>query len=170
MKKAVLLAALLCLPILALAQANNYEITVNRKKAGFNQSNKDAITSSSQTWSGEIKIRNKSFKPSPEIEVQYVIFIRRQQLGATAGSAEHVEKVKGSQKVDTIKSGETIIIATKEVKLRAEKLDDNWYFSGGGIAKAEDGILGVWVRIMQDGEQIAEYVNPTSLKAKQKWE
>jgi hypothetical protein len=168
MKNKLIVLALMFLPLLA--QAADYEITVNRKKEGYNQSHEGNIQQTSQNWTGEIKIVNHAFKASPDIEVKYIIFVKRQDLGKKSDSADHVEKIKGSTKVTSIKPGAVAVATTQEVKLRGGKLDPNWVFANGGIEKSDDGVLGIWVRLYQGTTQIAEYVSPTTLKGKQKWD
>ncbi|MEI8233224.1 MAG: hypothetical protein WCH57_00910 [Verrucomicrobiota bacterium] len=153
-----------------LAQAGDYEITVNRKKEAFSQSHEGRIQKSSQNWIGEVNVTNHGFKVSPELELRYIIFVKRQDLGKTAASAEHVEKIKGTFKIPSLKGGAMAANTTPEVKLRQGKLDSRCFFTNGGIEKSEDTVLGVWARLYQGTTQVEEYVSPTTLKGKQKWD
>ena len=168
MKYKALVFALLFFPLLA--QAKDYEITVNRKKDGLSQPNAGIVQHSTQGWIGEVKVTNRAFKPSPELELRYIIFVKRQDLGKKSNSAEHVEKLKGSIKIASIKGGATATENTKEVTLRQEKLDPGYYFANGGIQKSEDSVLGIWVRLFNGATQVEESVNPTTLKGKQQWD
>jgi len=168
MKHKALVFALMFFPILA--QASDYEITVDRKKDALSQSHEGSIQHNSQNWVGEVKLTNHGFKDSPNLDLQYVVFVKRQDLGIKADAAEHVEKVRGSLQIPSVKGGATTTANTNEVKLRRQQLDPHTVFLNGGIGKAEDTVLGIWVRLSQGGKQVAEYVNPTTLTTKFKWE
>lgn len=167
MKKALLILALAGLPIIA--SAGDFEITVERKKDGLGQVKGTIEQSASQTWIGNVKVLNRSFKPSPEMECRYIIFIRRQELAQKAG-ADYFDKVKGSGKVMALKPGDNGSFLTSEVKLRQQRLDPGYYYTNGGSSRADDSVQGVWVKLFNGTTEIGEYVNPPTLKTKYKWE
>lgn len=170
MKEKALISALIALPLLA--QAGNYEITVERRKDGLANQAKgsEPIQKQSQNWVGDVKITNRAFAPSPELEARYIIFVRRQQIGSQAGASDHVEKQNGSGRIASMKPGASMNMLTSEVQLKEEKLDPGWRFKNGGIKSAQDGVIGIWLKLYNGSTEVAEYVNPTTLKLKQKWD
>jgi hypothetical protein len=132
MKHKALVFALLFFPFLV--QASDYEIVVNRKKEGLSQAHEGKVQQNSQNWVGEVKLINHGFKDSPDLDLQYIIFVKRQDIGKKADAAEHVEKVKGSLKIASLKAGATSANNTSEVKLRQQQLDSHVIFLNGGIS------------------------------------
>jgi len=168
MKTTSLLAALLAFPLVT--QAADYVITVERKKDGQGALQGEVFQKTSQNWTGVINILHRAFKPSPDLEVRYIIFVKRQQLGQKENQ-ELVDKVKGNAKVDSIKPGGNVTVTTSDVVLKKEQMEAGWRLAGGGRQKAEDSVSGVWVRLYDtDGNMVMEYANPTTLMQKYKWE
>jgi len=165
MKKAALIFALVVIPMLA--QASDFEITVNRKKNGLSNSAGSVVQNSSQNWTGEVNITCHAFKPFPELEARYIIFVKRQAIGQQG--KDKIEKQKGTFKVPPMKSGSTSSFLTTEVVLKQAHLAPGWVVVSGA-SKAEDSVLGVWVKLLDGPKEVAEYVNPTTLTAKYKWE
>jgi len=166
MKRGIIAFALVVIPMLA--QAADYEITVERKKTGIGQAKGNVELKTSQSWTGEVKIQSHVFKPVPELEARYIIFVKRQRLGQNRGE-DKIDKVKGSSKVADLKSGMTTTFLTSEVTLKQEFLAPGWIMVSGAN-RAEDSVLGVWVKLFDGTKQVAEYVNPSTLTTKYKWE
>lgn len=167
MKKLAFMAALVLVPMLA--QAGDFLISLDRKKDGTGQMKGDIEKATSQNWVGDIKIENLTFKPTAELELRYIIFVKRQELGQKAGM-DQVDQVKGTVKVGILQSREKANFSTSEVTLRQQQLDAHFYYKSGGIQKAVDTVMGVWVKLYSGETELMEYVNPTTLKAKNKWE
>lgn len=167
MKRAILFLAMVLLPMLA--QAGDFEITLERKKDHEGQAKGGIEQAATQKWVGELKITNRSFKPTPELQVHYMLFVKRQELAQKAG-ADQLEKIKGSAKVVALKPGETATILTSEVQLRHQKLAGGFYYINGGASKADDNVSGVWVKLFNGTAVACEYINPPNLVVKNKWE
>jgi len=167
MKRVALVLAMVAIPMLA--QAGNFEITVERKKEGVGAPKGAVEQKISQKWTGEVKIVNRAFKPAPPLEAKYIVFVKRQQLGQKQNS-DHIEKIKGAAKVSALKAGENTKILTSDVELHHQRLAAGWSYANGGSAIADDTVVGVWLRLFDGTTQVAEYMNPTSLMAKYKWE
>ena len=167
MKRAGLILAMIVMPLLA--QAGDFEITVQRKKDGVGQLKGEIEQKASQKWSGEIKVENRGFKPSPAMTAKYIIFVRRQELGQKAGS-DHFDQIKGTVEIAALKTGESASGYTSEIDLRHQSLEAGWHFRSGGSAKVEDGISGIWVKLFQGEKAVGEYINPPNVSAKFKWE
>jgi len=167
MKRAALVLALVVMPMLA--QAGDFEITVQRKKEGESAPKGGIVQKTSQGWIGNVKIENCGFKPAQELQARYILFVKRQHAGQKQGE-DQTEKVKGDYKVAELKPGANITFSTAEVQLRHSQLDGNFYYIGGGMSKTDDGIAGVWVKLFQGETQVGEYMNPPNLTTKFKWE
>ena len=167
MKHKALVFALMFFPFLA--QASDYEITVDRKKDALSAASGKYRLVSSQNWTGEVKIQNHAFKPSPDMEARYVVFVKRQKIGEKEGQ-DSIEKVKGTFSVATIKPGTTGIFLTSDVALHAAHMAPGWVPEEGGKETAQDTVVGIWLRLYAGTTQVAEYVNPSTLTTKFKWE
>jgi hypothetical protein len=167
MNKLAFLAALVMVPMLA--QAQDFRISMDRKKDGGGNMKGDVEMKTSQNWVGEIKIENLTFKPTADLELRYIIFVKRQELGQKAGM-DQVDQVKGTIPVKSLQGREKASFTTSEVTLRQQALDAHYRFTSGGSTKAADTVLGVWVKLFNGQTELMEYVNPTTLKAKNKWE
>jgi len=166
MKRALLALALVVIPMLA--QAGDFEITVQRKKEGLTPAKGGTRLKSSQNWIGEVKVEYHAFKPSPELEARYIIFVKRQKIGQKQGEDE-VEKVKGTATV-AITPGAPTTFYTSEVALYQAHMAPGWVPREGGMQRAEDSVLGVWVKLFNGTTEVGEHVNPTTLAAKFHWE
>ena len=168
MKKLAFLAALVMVPMLA--QAGDFRISMDRKKDGAGNMKGNDELKTSQNWVGEIKLENLTFKPSPDLELRYIVFVKRQELAQKAGM-DQIDQVKGTIPVKSLQSREVATFPTSEVTLRKQALSGRFSgYVGGGNTKAEDAVLGVWVKLFNGQTEVMEYINPTTLKAKNKWE
>lgn len=167
MKRIVLLAAMALLPVFV--QAGDYSITMDRKKDGAGQMKGDIEKQTSQNWVGEINIENRTFKPSPELKLAYIVFVKRQELGQKEG-ADQVDQIRGDIKVGVLQGREKASFNTSEVTLKQQELDGGYYYRNGGRRKASDSVMGVWVKLFDGTKEVAEYANPSTIKAKNKWE
>ena len=158
-----------------LAQAGDFLISMDRKKDGTGQVAKSGIElQTSQQWVGEIKVENLAFKPTAEIELRYILFVKRQDVKQNA-EMDQMEQVKGTIKVGSLKGREKGTFLTSEVTLFQQQIKANWVYvdkSGKEIGKrkAEDAVMGVWVKLFSGEAELADYANPSTLKQKNKWE
>lgn len=166
MKTVALVSALMA--ICLTAQAGDYEITVDRKREMGTSGGNNAQVKTSQNWTGEVNIEYHAFNPSPALEARYVIFVKRQKLGQAA-NAEDIDKVKGSFSVPSIKPGAKATFNTVDVPLFKAHMAPHWKMVEGRQS-AEDTLAGVWLRLYNGSTQVAEYINPTTLTMKYKWE
>ncbi len=159
------------------AFAGDYEITVDRKKEKGGSGGDQATVKASQNWTGEVNILNRAFKPSPDLTARYVIYVKRQRIGE-AENAENVEKVTGSFNVPAMKGGAKGTFSTVDVVLNSAHAAAGWRVgqkdSDGrvtfGRQSAQDTLAGIWLRLYSGQTQVAEYINPTTLTTKFKFE
>jgi hypothetical protein len=154
-----------------LAAMSDVEIHCSPKRvdAGAPKNEADNTrTVSKEHWDYEVSVENKTFKPLAGVEVKYVIFYKTEELGSKAEAK--TERAPGIYKMGDLRPHETKSFTTNPVELNKSHLTGHWYFSGGERIKAEDTLAGVWFRVYQNGQQVGEYANPSTLITQQKWE
>jgi len=168
MKQGILFLALALFPMFA--QAGDFEITVERKKDAVGAaSTKDREHSASQKWVGEMAVKNRGFKPTLPIEARYILFVKRQELAQKLGSY-YIEKVKGTIQIATLKPGEEVKNLTSSVELHHQQIEAGWHYVNGGVTKADDTIVGIWVKIFQGTNEVGEYMDYPNVKERFQWE
>jgi hypothetical protein len=114
----------------------------------------------------ELRLQNQTIGDLSKLNVEYVVFVQRQKLGEKLSDPPHIDRVSGSQAVDVLNNREPQSVVTTDFTLHKGSLGGGWTYNNGGRIKAEDSVAGVWVRISQDGQLIAEYANPSSVKSR----
>jgi hypothetical protein len=150
------------------AFAGDYEITVDRKREKGGSGGNQATVKASQNWTGEVNILNRAFNASPNLTARYVIYVKRQKLGE-AENAERIDKVSGTFNVPSIKGGTKASFTTIDVVLNNAHMAPGWKMVEGRQS-AQDSLVGIWLRLYNGQVQVAEYINPTTLTAKFKFE
>ena len=152
------------------AALDDIEIHVQPRQtdqSGIKTANGGTAFKSKEHWAYDVALENKTFKPLDNLEVRYVVFVQREQFGSKA--VPSLQKEHGSMPVETLKPHEKKVVTTQVVELNKTGLDGGYYFKSGGREKAQDSLVGCWVRIYQGGQQIGEYANPSTLM-KERWE
>ena len=114
----------------------------------------------------ELRLQNQTTGDLSTLNVEYVVFIQRQRLGERMTDPPKIDRVSGSQAVDALNNRDPQSVMTKDFTLHKGSLGGGWTYNNGGRLRAEDSVLGVWVRVSQSGQLIAEYVNPSSVKSR----
>jgi hypothetical protein len=120
-----------------------------------------------ENWVYDVTIENKTFKELAGLEVKYTIFFEQEQLGVKANPAPRHQN--GTFNIPTLKAHEKGSFTTDSVELRKSNLVGNFHYANGAKLNAQDTLVGLAVRVYQNGQQLAEYANPSTL-AKEKWE
>ncbi len=118
-------------------------------------------------WVYDVTVENKTFAALKDVEVKYVVYFTKEQLGVKAAPSER--RQPGSIKVPSLLPHEKKVLNTEPVEITKARLDSNYYYPSGAKASANDVLLGLRVRIMRNGQQFAEWANPTTL-LREKWE
>lgn len=115
-----------------------------------------------------VKITSSSFKELTNVTVKYNIFYEVVELGRTGEPAVQVSA--GSHTIPSLVTNKSIEFETDPIKLEKASLDPGWSFGNGASARTRDKVLGVWFKAFDStGNQVGEYINPTTLTKKQKW-
>jgi hypothetical protein len=118
-------------------------------------------------WIYEVTIENRTFKDLADVEVKYVIFFNKEQLGVKAAATP--KQQSGTATVGSLKSHEKKSFTTEPVELDKANLVGNYHYPSGAKPGAHDTLTGLGVRVMQAGQQFAEFANPSTL-LREKWQ
>ena len=116
-----------------------------------------------------LTLRNISPGDLTGLTVEYCLFVERQRLGEKRTDPSKVERIAASQKVEALTRQTPQVVTSSGVTLNTENLVGNYIFSNGGRIKAQDAVIGVWVRVTQEGQLIGEYANPPTV-TKRGWD
>ncbi len=171
MKRSLLLAGLLLAPWIVQA-ADNFQVSVLRKKADAIRAKAarpgEEITAT-ETVFYQVTVANRAFKETGAVTARYILFVERQELGVKAGS-EQIDKEKGENAVEALKPQGKVSFNTSEITLREQSLSGgNFIYLNGGRIKAKDSLVGIWVKLFEGETQVGEYINPSTLSNKYKW-
>lgn len=155
------------------------EVSADRKRTDVTKDNlggpgqRDERTMEKHVYN--FKVQSREFGEVPALDLQYVIFVERQKLG-TDKSEDAVERITGSGKVEAMDRKNPIQnVASSEFQLTKELQNAKYggYVGTGGKMverrKTEDSVLGIWVKVLKDGQVVAEYTNPSTV-TKRGWE
>ncbi|MEY2492030.1 MAG: hypothetical protein QOH24_981 [Verrucomicrobiota bacterium] len=120
-----------------------------------------------ENWIYELTIENKTFKELNGLEVRYAIFFNKEKLGVKA--APTVQHQNGTLNIPALKPHEKQTFSTDAVELDKANLVGEWHYTNGAKPGAHDTLVGLALRIFQNGQQFAEYANPSTL-LREKWE
>ena len=141
--------------------------TPKESDAGGRQTSvRGTVNKAKEHWLYEISMENRSFKDMSGLQVKYIIFVKREKLGTSDPAA--LTRQKGEMPVD-LRSHEKKLVSTNPVEINKSQLAADWEYADGARRKADDTLAGCWVRVYQNGQQIGEYANPSTLM-KEKWE
>jgi hypothetical protein len=116
-----------------------------------------------------LTLENKTKAELADVSVEYVIFVDRQKLGEQKGE-EHIERIRGAKNLAQPLGHDPQFVTSKKVALVTQNRAGNFVFADGGRIRAEDSVVGVWVKVIQNSEEIGEYINPPTIKARQRWD
>lgn len=153
------------------SMAGNFDVEIHCFSKKLDENVKKALDGGANTtkehWVYDLAIENKTFKELADLEVKYVIFFKQEQLGKKAEPTPR--RQNGSFSIPALKSHEKKSFTTDAVELKKSNLVGNWHYSSGAKPNAQDTLVGLAVRVYQNGQQVAEYANPSTLM-REKWE
>jgi hypothetical protein len=175
----VLCAALLLLIQIARAADSDLNITCEKKrlelqsaKAQKPDANGVGESKSAEQWGYNVTVENQSFQPLANLQVKYIIFFKREQLGVKGPPKKETQT--GTYSITSIDSNGKTSFDTDSVKLSKASLvgvmGGSAYFANGAKSSAEDTLSGIWVRVYKDGNLFAEYAYPAGLTSSEQWQ
>jgi hypothetical protein len=157
----------------AAAQTDKVQVSVQKKRAEPARaplsSGGGVAAKAGEKVIYELKLQNQSLSDLQKLTVDYQIFVERHKLGEKVGQEPHVDRIAGSKAIDVLTNREPQTVTTDELQLNKGSLGGGWSYVGGGKVKVEDNVVGVWVRVSQDGTVVGEYANPPNV-TKRGWD
>lgn len=154
------------------ARAGDLQFTVERKKVdavGAKPTELGGAANRSETWHYQVKVQNDGFKPTAALQAKYIVFVERQELGKKIGT-ETIEKVNGTATLQPMATGATAQFTTSDITLKESSLIGNSFYLNGGRIHAKDSIRGVWIKLFDGTKEVDQYVNPSTIATKEKWQ
>ena len=160
--------AAVCVAWSAFAHAGDFEIAAEKKKVEGERSTTVSTSKSEEQWAYHVTVTNTSFKEVTGIEVKYLIFGKQEIAGAVKEKPKE-ERDSGSTTIDSLKNGMKFQFDTKTMEFTKSQLAGGWTYTNGAKPRSKGSLTGVWVRLYQGTNMLAEYSNPPALKTTQKW-
>jgi len=158
----------------ARAADSDLNITCDKKRielATDSHSRSDSTTTTEQ-WGYAVTVENQGFKALTNLDVQYIIFYKHEELGIK-GPPRKLTK-KGAYTIASLESLGKTSFDTDSVTLKKTTLvgsDGGYlYFTNGAKPTASDSLSGLWVRVFQNGNLYAEYAYPAGLSSSERWQ
>ena len=167
----LILMAVLCMPpCIARADNGDLEFSCVAKKVEqkATTASKGAVAVNTENWVYVVTLENKTFKDIANLEIKYLIFYKQEELGSTAGP--RLGRQAGSVKVAVINGNDKAEFNTVAVQLQKATLEGFRYYANGASPEANASLYGLWIRIYQNENMIAEMSKPANLPGKEKWE
>ena len=168
-RAAGLLAVFLCCaPLAHAAGPVKIDIAVIPKKENGDKKRSGNITKEETLYQYTVKLANGSFSPAAGLSAQYRVFVR-DDSGKGTNSQQKLNRREFTAAVPDIPNLGSYSFDTEPVKLEKATLDGGWYYLNGQRNRVADKVAGVWIRVFQGDKIVGEYVNPSTLAAKEKF-
>jgi hypothetical protein len=168
MKTLCIFAVFVALATTTSLAIDDVRILPSRIKLDSAKSTKGSTNVDSTVIAYSVEVTSTSFKELTGVTVKYNIFYEVARLGSKG--EQEVKLSSGSHTIPSLLTNKPVLFETEPIKLNQVSLDDGWHFVNGASTKAKDRVVGVWIKAFDStGKQIGEYINPSSLTAKQKW-
>jgi hypothetical protein len=158
---------LLCAPPVH-AGATKINISVTPQKDSGGKKRNGNVMQEETLFQYAVKLTNASFAAVSGLSAEYRVFIR-DDSGKGAVSQQKLKRQEFSAVIPDMPNGGTYAFDTEPVKLQKSILDGNRYYVNGTRNTSQDKVAGVWIRIMQGDKVVGEYINPSTLAAKEKF-
>ena len=167
----VLFAVIFSAASLCADSGYSFAITNAARKIGAEKEAKKGVSLAKEEWVYDITIENKSFKDVQNVEIKYIIFEKPQNASDVAKTKHEMVRKQGEKTVPAIKNLEKITFATESIERSSIQLKPGYVWkSGSGKRQSKDAMSGLWIRIYVNGQQVTEFMDPTTLSADQKWD
>jgi hypothetical protein len=153
---------------LAVAGPTKIDVGVNPQKDVESKTHKNNTSKEVTTYQYSVKLSNRSFADVNGLTAEYRVFVR-DDSGKGTVSQQKLKRNEFQATIPAIPNNGTYTFVTEPVKLESSQLDSNWVYTDGKRGKSQDKIAGVWIRIMQGGKIVGEYVNPSTIATKEKF-
>ena len=156
------------IPAASLAMDEIQMLPTRVKLDSSKSNNKSHVNVESKDIAYSVKVTSTFFKDVENVTVKYNIYYQVMEIG-NKGEPD-IKLSAGSHTFPSIPSGKAVEFETEPIKLEKAALDPGWYYKNGAAARAQDKVVGIWMKAFDStGKQIGEYTNPSSVGQKQKW-
>jgi len=146
-----------------------FEFKASKTRLDKEEAEKGNKTISTQSWAFKVELKNNNFADLTDLEVRYKIFVRGDD-GSSTRSKQDVKIEAGTHTIESIKQNSTIEFVTKPVTLSSSQLDSDYYYTDGSRSKKKDTIYGIWIKVFQNGNEVAQFLTPSSIEGKVSWD
>lgn len=120
-----------------------------------------------------VTVTNRTAIDLEGLEIEYRTFALRGDVGET-GQNRKLETHFGTARIEKLSAQKKEEFKTETIPLSFVALRPGWVFgnrngSTSNQRRITDDLGGIWVRVKQNGELIAEYCTPSKLKETQSW-
>ncbi len=152
-------------------RAGNFDLEIHCVPKRVDQNVKKGSDGDANTtkehWVYDVAVENKTFKDLTNLEIKYIIFFKQEQLGVKADPTPR--RQNGNFSITVLKPHEKKLFSTDPVELTKSNLVGNWIYSSGAKPNAQDTLVGLALRVYQNGARFAEFANPSTL-TRERWE
>jgi hypothetical protein len=167
-------AAMFLVIHVARAADSDLNITCEKKRIelAIDSRSRSDSTTTTQQWGYTVSLENQGFKALANLDVQYIIFYKHEELGVK-GPPKKLTK-KGDYTIASIDSLAKTSFDTDSVTLKKTALVGSGggytFFTNGAKPTAADSLSGIWVRVYQNGNLYAEFAYPAGLSSTEQWQ
>lgn len=145
------------------ADAINLRFTCERKRFDVEEGTKKLQAIKEEEWGYTVRVENTSFKDLQGLRIDYLVFGEQEIAGS---SASRDLCTKGSVDLAEFVKNQKYSFVTESLKTTSSQLDSDWRYANGASTRSRGRMVGIWIKVFQDGKVVSEYANPTSLKSK----
>jgi len=122
-----------------------------------------------EQWVYDVTIENRSFSEARALEIEYRVFVFDDR-GRSGDRRQPMRKSMGSTTIESIPRSGKASFQTEPQRIVKTQLQPDWNYLDGRDPRSADRLKGLWIQVKQNGQLVAEYINPTTLKDKERWE
>jgi hypothetical protein len=154
--------------IQALQMPQSLEFATRRFTDGRQTSNDSLIRTTVERVGYVVTLTNRSPVDLDNLQVEYRYYIRQGSPGVT-GQNRPVRSESGTATIARLASRGTAEFRTNVVTLRATQLRQGVVYTSTGKTRTTDDLRGIWIRVRQGDEVIAEFSSPPNLSESESW-
>lgn len=156
----------------ALKAPSAFEFSARRYTDGRENEKTDSRKTTVQRYGYIVTVTNRTPIDLEELSIEYRIFAWRGDLGQT-GQKRDLEAHPGTAWIAKLAAREEQEFKTDPIPLTSVSLRPGWVFgsrdANSNQRRISDDLGGIWVRLKQDDEIIAEFSVPSKLKETETW-
>ncbi|MGH8016756.1 MAG: hypothetical protein ACREIA_00430 [Opitutaceae bacterium] len=122
-----------------------------------------------ETWCFKVTVTNESRANLDGIVAEWRVFYINDSPREEKDELE-LKRKQGSVPLGTLEPGDETEFQTSALELETIQLRPGYFYTDTDRRTIKDAIEGVWIRIVQGREILAEYANPTSLTKTETWQ